>query len=317
MEFSNEDPVDATSSIQFNVRRKLRVAVEDLSIRGLQKATMWAQEQLLGMNSVSSEQAEQDEGGSCENDDDYNRYDPYEGVPPALVDLFTFAKSLLVGGEYQRCAYLLQTKFSGHYASKSGTKHTRSIQISHFLRCYALYMAGEKLREQRGAEASNGGRRAADTLNPTPAGAAPGAAQNGADPAATGGFKGVSWMTGGGRGAGYSSAFQPGVAMTETERAHSACNPNLQSLHAELSQLYAAGAMKGDGGFLLYLFAVVHRDLQRQGGADLHAVMAQMHAGGDGDQVQDGDQEEGASVPLSLSARRLFLESLSENCWNW
>ena len=107
------------------VKNELRSVVDELSARGLQKAASWTLEQILGMETDSDdgdvEQNTQSRSSSPMHQSDHidqtgndgnniKREDVYAGMNPEDVDLLQFAKLLLCNGEYQRCAYLLQTK---------------------------------------------------------------------------------------------------------------------------------------------------------------------------------------------------------------
>lgn len=251
------------------VKRKLREAIQELNARGMQKASAWALEQVIGM-------AEDDT-----HDQSYPVRDVYEGLSGKDVDVLLLARSLVQSGEYQRCNHVLQThdaRPSSHH--KSSTK--KASHISLYLRSYARYMAGEKLREQVGAEATAGSAVAKEALNPDGTPANPNAKPTPKD--------------------------QGPAPATETERRHTSKNRNLQSLHTDLARLYWEGHLSGDG-FLLYMFAVVTRDLYRQEGRSAFSVLATMKRQQLGGTAGSEDGE--------VSARQLFLESLHAFPWNW
>eukprot|EP01041_Mallomonas_annulata_P003336 gene3336-6600_t len=111
----------------------LRQAIHDLNIRGLRLAAKWASEQLLGISDSS-------------DDDDIAFQSSYtEKISNAENDLILFANTLLGSGEYQRCASLMRT-------------HNKKINsmLGKFIGFYALFMAGEKLKDQNITESPEG-----------------------------------------------------------------------------------------------------------------------------------------------------------------
>lgn len=106
---------------------ELRKAVHDLSARGLKLAAKWAAEQLVGLPASVSE------GSSA----DISFYPTDFGKTPSYKLLF--AKSLLDVGEYQRSAAVFGPTDGG----VSGLEPTEQ-----FIRHFALYLAGEKQKEE-------------------------------------------------------------------------------------------------------------------------------------------------------------------------
>ena len=66
-------------------------------------------------------------------------YSPMEKIPSAEYNVILFANALIVNGEYQRCAHLIRTR---------PNKQSISSPLGRFLGFYALYMAGEKMKEK-------------------------------------------------------------------------------------------------------------------------------------------------------------------------
>ena len=146
------------------VRQHLRLAVRKLDARGLQLASKWACEQLVGME--SDDTFVTDSSGSTFLQFDSNNN---EIVSEKEQDLLLFARSLLTNGEYQRCAHLLRRSTKGSNCNEIDNHDSRqpsSISVAAitmsklltngavksnlglFLSVYSLYMAGEKLKEQ-------------------------------------------------------------------------------------------------------------------------------------------------------------------------
>ena len=103
------------------VRRELRAAVHDTRRRGLLYATKWAAEQLAGLPPAQAEGA-------------------WEAPVPADPDVLQLARSYFDLKEYRRAAHVLST---------APDPQLRAPQGPHgFLRIYALYLAGEKQKEE-------------------------------------------------------------------------------------------------------------------------------------------------------------------------
>lgn len=100
---------------------------------------------------------------------------------------------------------------------------------------------------------------------------------------------------------------------TETEKRYLLTNQNLQSLHADLARFYWDGHFSGDG-FLLFIFAVMTRDLHRQEG---HAAQSVLNC------KKEQQQEDGRGGVVfeeeksDVTVRQLLLESLHAFPWNW
>ncbi|KAL3158903.1 anaphase-promoting complex component apc8 [Trebouxia sp. C0010 RCD-2024] len=106
-------------------RSELRRAVIELRARGLSAAAKWAAEQLIGLPSTDDTDCEPSTSSSSDEED---------------TDILLLAKSYFDLKEYRRVAHVLRTS--------AGNK-------ARFLRCYSLYLAGEKRKEEERVE--NGG----------------------------------------------------------------------------------------------------------------------------------------------------------------
>jgi hypothetical protein len=150
-------------------------------------------------------------------------------------------------GEYQRCAHLLR-KLSCINTNNVGTSYINNLNnlsspVAIYLAAYALYMAGERLREQEDSE--HGSSNNLGVTN----GVARGPKNNKKDQ-----IKDSTTIL---------------VSKNRTAR-----NPYLNELYTELTPIYEKyrkhqkqGELKSKmDGYLLYLFAVVVRDLRTYGG---------------------------------------------------
>lgn len=134
-----------------DARKQLRAATIMLSNRGLKLAARWAAEQLNGLK--FEEHDESTQLCSVEPEDDTK-----------CSDLELYAKSILDLGEYYRAASTLSinpieeqdTDVTGvrrRYSSKGGdlTVHPPKNNLTSYgiyLRAYALFMAGERRKEE-------------------------------------------------------------------------------------------------------------------------------------------------------------------------
>ena len=100
-------------------RVELRAAVHDTRRRGLLYATKWAAEQLAGLPAAPAGAAAQAEGDS---------------------DVLVLARSYFDLKEYRRAAHVLD-QARGDVTAGGGS-------CGQFVRCYALYLAGEKHKEE-------------------------------------------------------------------------------------------------------------------------------------------------------------------------
>ena len=153
------------------IRAGLRQSCEDLSARGLYLASKWAAENLHGMapNTDVIRSDNTDEGGtddsSDEDSDDDHDYECEIAAPRAISsadvsrkerDYIHLGQSLVLNGEYLRCAHMLR-KQGSRAGTRSGSgalnSSTSAIKVkSHhgiFIANYSLYLAGEKLKHHQ------------------------------------------------------------------------------------------------------------------------------------------------------------------------
>jgi hypothetical protein len=109
---------------------KLRESVYELNTRGLYIAATWSSEQILGLPPSNNGSVHSFPVSSAT-------------IPSSEWNLIQFATPLLSLSEYQRCSHLFRTS--------SGLKPNLS-HISLYIACYAMYLAGEKLKDQMDSE---------------------------------------------------------------------------------------------------------------------------------------------------------------------
>ncbi|KAL3660133.1 hypothetical protein V7S43_015052 [Phytophthora oleae] len=124
------------------VAAQLRAAVRDLRIRGLKQATQFAAELLLGMGDAGHGRSSYVAKRIGEDEDEPEDW--------AEADRFEAAKACFDVGEYLRAHHMLLYSSSG---PESGDDTFRcSSQKTRFLKYYALYLAGEKAKEEMDLE---------------------------------------------------------------------------------------------------------------------------------------------------------------------
>jgi anaphase-promoting complex subunit 8 len=275
-------------STKIEVRRQLRLAVRNLDAHGLQLSSKWASEQLVGMD--------------LDNDtDEISFNENTSNIPPQEYDLLLFAKNLLNNGEYQRCAHLLRRKpirKDCNGDSKKGTtssipasaseKGVVSSTLGLFLSAYSMYMAGEKLNEQQ---------QTSDNIN-----------SGNLFPGMIGSTATTDKQS--------SSEGQNKVKPKINEKAlgydrEYKKNPFLNELFIELDLLYKEEKMDG---FLLYLFAIVVRDLVKQGQVQGQGGPHGLSICNPSDSAASGGVQ---GKNEGLSAYSLFIKSLKNYPWNW
>ena len=287
------------------IHRQLRLAVNNLNSRGLQLASKWACEQLVGMEIEDSGEVEQNRS----SDDGFSLV---ERVSERENDLLLLARSLLTNGEYQRCAHLLRrsTNFAartnlldrtGIDTSAKGTSKLLANEavkskLGIFLSVYSMYMAGEKLKEQ--LQATDNSNNSAIFPGMIGASNSIGDKQSSAD--------------GSNNDAKSSKAIHSNAQSMDGQNKK---NPFLNELFEELEPLYRDHQMDG---FILYIFAVVVRDLVKQGqiqgqggskGLFLFPPNNKLDAHSQLEVEAEGDQP--------LSAYNLFAEAIQLYPWNW
>ncbi|KAK3239275.1 anaphase-promoting complex component apc8 [Cymbomonas tetramitiformis] len=202
-------------------RRELRRAIYELRDRGLYQSAKWAAEQAVGFRPLANNETSLSEGESVSTSSSMKE-DDGEGHDE---ELFLLAKAYFDLKEYRRCAHALR--------SVSGRR-------SLFLRCYALYLAGEKRKSEEAVELAGmmAGRNAAGT-----GAAAGGTAAAAGNPGASAANTAASGASGG--AVGFPDAM----------------NTELEPLAAELSGLHERGLLDSFGK---YLYGVILADRDRK-----------------------------------------------------
>ena len=168
-----------------DTRLQLRHAVCALQLRGLKSSAKWAAEQLSGLAAFDVD----GHGGAGEihRNDDLLRESSGTKLDPAspaglllrrrmsdCSDRYLLAKSFFDVGEYRRAAYVLQAPGVGTTpgeTDESPAPPDSALLIGLtgeelFLKAYALYLAGEKVKEQEVLELSDALDRSKQASNP-------------------------------------------------------------------------------------------------------------------------------------------------------
>ena len=231
---------------------QLRSSVEELRARGLLKASTWTLEQIIGMNTNNNTTTAQ-----------YKRIDVYQDMPENKVDLLMLARSLLENEEYQRCAYLLQSKKVCSFLTNSSKGEKNADKLGLFLLSYARYMAGEKLRHQLSTEGP--------TIQPK-------------------------------------DEEDPNNKKQKKNKMETDATKNKQFIS------------KNTNLQVLYIFAVVVRDLHQEYGANVSEILRTLQQQNEQyeiDMSSSTTTKENNSNTGVLSAKQLFLQSVRVYPWNW
>ena len=138
-----------------NVRKSLRNAVIILNQYGLKLSSKWASEQLLGLATNSNRDDNDDYLKNGESEKNHESYSSLIMKSNKLSDREMHAKSLLDMGEYFRAAHVLSIKEHnqpGHHHRTMPPPLPNLNPIGIFYRAYALYMAGERRKEEEVVE---------------------------------------------------------------------------------------------------------------------------------------------------------------------
>lgn len=120
------------------IRSELRLAIYILSQRGLKLAQKWASEQLMGL---------QRGGGAVElSSEAMQPFEEYLSQPQE--DVVLYAKSLMDLGEYAHAAAVLSRPFKGKLVLTMTDPLPNLSPFGIYLRAYALYLAGERCKEE-------------------------------------------------------------------------------------------------------------------------------------------------------------------------
>ena len=280
-----------TQKKRLEVQFQLRVAVQMLNARGLNISSKWACEQLMGMNGDEISDNEDQESMVALADFQYDK------VPPKEVDILLFSRSLINNCEFQRCAHLLRrsngNKSNTSQASSGDTAAASKLlngavvsQLGLFLAAYSMYMAGEKLKEQQQANDGMLFLRGQ-------------------------GDKNASSTSGGNKLNNIKKGFEGHLGDFNDDLTKKK-NPFLDELFVELEPLYRDKQMDG---FLLYIFAIVIRDLVKQGCHKGQGGKAGLTLFNTSDIHHNMSTNSNNRQPLS--AYKIFLESLQLYPWNW
>lgn len=265
-----------SDELSYKIKMHLRRSIRQCDARGLLKSSYWALEQIIGMKHSMDDGVTGSGVDSCSEEAVIEDDEVYRNIPRYEVDQLMFAKSLIISREYQRCAHLLTE------SSNNNNMHKSTLRL--FLVAYAQYMAGEQLRDQKMSEVGTSASRKAAKAQ----------SDKSKDAAATA-------MPADGP-----KKIDPNM---DAETSHATKNHNLQLIFSDLHPVYTAGKMAGDG-FLLFMFAVVVRDLYKQHGKPLETIMGEMKRG----YVR---RESRTGFVVGLTARKLFVESIRAYPWNW
>ena len=284
------------------IRKLLRLAVQKLDARGLQLASKWACEQLVGIDA--------DHLSLLINMSSTSLQQSSDDVPSEELDLLLFARCLITNGEYQRCAHLLRCKPKNastdvNIVLNSCSRTTINPKLlagsavksdlGLFLSVYSLYMAGEKLKEQQQTTASSNSGAIFPGMNLSSASE-------------------IILKADGDQKSGKVSSTNK-KNFSDADDSDNKKNPFLNELFAELEPLYREDRMDG---FLLYLFAVIIRDIVKQGqiqgqGGSCGLSLYPKNNKDDSHRKLNGFRED----DVGLSAYVIFVESLRAYPWNW
>lgn len=255
------------------IRDSLRLMIVESNTRCLFKSSKWASENLIGMEGTYNEL--DDYVDSRLLDKIFERYVNFEKVRKSEINSILYAQSFIANGEYQRCShYLLHSNSNNSQNNKGNVESSLGL----FLAYYSLYMAGEKVKEQFNQESiilSSPSSSIKHTQTPV------------------------------------NTSTNPTSVPTTTsyESTEISFNPFLSELYQDLSNLYQNHHDSMDS-YLLYLFAVVSRDHNRQLG-----LPSQQEK-----QINnffDKTINNTASKPGFPLILDLFIESLQRNPLNW
>lgn len=210
-------------------KTELRRAVHAANARGLRISAQFASEMLCSVPEPEGTFPASSGAGSSSQE--------------PMTDLYLMAKAYFDRGEYLRAAHALQNLPQVRRDAATGII-VPGDPLAYFLRCYSLFLAGERHREEHLAElggsqhhwppglpAANQGERAARQSNaPDPAGNIP------------------------------ADSSHPAASVVSGAAVAASSNENISLLHDELTTLYKADLLDG---FLLYLYAIVLRALGR------------------------------------------------------
>ena len=299
------------------LQNKLRESISELNIRGLRNASKWTSEQLMGLNITDDER---EESGS-------QIYHSKFCCKPEDYDLVMFCNSLITSGEYQRCAHIIRSKrpslskeMAPIFSNKEHDGNDTSVNLLKFLAFYSTYMAGEKIKDQMYAEhKADVPSKPAQTNQNCKSIFSSSTSSAIRNPHLNELYKEFAYLY-----------FKEYCAFLDYERSSAAqSNPlgvNIDEMDSRLGYENITTASCGReswvlmDGYLLYLFGVALRDIQRQGTGGIISVSVKSMK--DMDHERSGDT---ASSDLKLTLDSLKIpsplsvlsESLRRDPYNW
>jgi hypothetical protein len=145
----------AVPEFQFDlteIYEHLSQSIEELNLRSLSNSSKYCMEQLHGMispwdhdQSHHRGQQTDDQASLDQKPDVIPLYSNHSLLPRHEKDLIHYANILLKSSEYQRCAYLLKSRYENNLLTSP---------LGIFLLSYSMYLAGEKIKDQNLAESS-------------------------------------------------------------------------------------------------------------------------------------------------------------------
>ena len=345
------------------IQASLRQACEDLSSRGLYLASKWCGELLFGINTGNDEEEgeyrpnDEDSGSENEEYDDENmqiqlqesqRAAAAASIPLREKDQILFAQSLILNGEYLRCAHMLRRQAAtknGNSSSSSSSSSSGdgggglsstlpnvytsiSSPLGRFLATYSMYMAGEKLKEQQLVEKTGLDEKQAELAASSPGNGAAG--RVGAI-----GINGASKSGTGSNPPGSKPQFRNPFLVDlfrdlwpmyyEADHGNSDGNgtryKDKENASSSSSKPSATGTTSGMESFLLYMLALVVRDLQAEKGgvSAMRQVMTAQHT-----RVCAIASRRTSAIPAPVpipvplpTVWHLLITSIRSYCWNW
>lgn len=149
-----------------DIRQELRAAVKMLSGRGLKIASKWAAELLVGLDSSKAAQGGKSFMSTTSAPSGSNSHIAPTVEPDEDSDVYMLAKGLFDCGEYQRAAEALKNSPTSPWGGGEQASASRGVggeqvgtpgwRKALFLRSYALFLAGEKRKEEQMVERGEG-----------------------------------------------------------------------------------------------------------------------------------------------------------------
>jgi len=274
----------------------------------------------------------EDDGDSDTSDNDDTTAEEFmhgneNSIPRAIVesqtrkekDYILLGQSLVLNGEYLRCAHMLRKQDTGS-ASTLQLGHTNTMKVSSalgvFLATYSLYMAGEKLKDQELVEREGKENRELAQANAANANNVPPGAANktkkaeaqklqAKNPFLADIFRDLYPIY----AASVTSPKNTNNAATANYNSTSSANRDVRNNDRTSTQTTLSCQMDS---FLLYMLAITVRDLHAQQGGVLSmkhtiGVIAKSHT----------HSEAATAAVVIPAAYDLLISSLKAYPWNW